>query len=1010
MSISPPAAADKIQQSTSYEVRFSAPFSPNLYAGEVLYRGQTGVEKSTLFQNLEAFVWEQGSDVNDYWTLDDLPQEEDDGYGKITGGSFDPFGMEVVTDFPVSIPEDQYSMTIFISCRLSLDDPWTEYTSFGLFGDEPGVTYTLLDGRMVVLDSILESEGQVISKDHILNIYNQYLDAWTDAINLLQYQKQLLGDRGTRLTTLFPGWKEDGELVPLSYGVASGRHVLEPAGRVTLSEDYQVEITGMWMSPDYSVPANNQVVSNATYGYAQLLTDYRGADKIDNWVERLTVPQYVQAVQFNDYPGLTVDTLELPESVLYVDTFGIPNIDEDWLLYDRGLKVTQAYAVAQGNPRYSSEDGRILNAEGTGLSVIPASQYDPRQDGSQSGYVLRDDCLLTSDQRLHQALRESAHWLALPDGITGVEAGALSGLSDGLEVLILPQGTRAVGYQTFRNCWNLVGVLIERRGAFLFSKNAFEGSASLRFVASNAPTMILEDPDLALFNNDISLEYSFLYCLGDNSGYNSNWTSLMDADHYELLNCGGTRVLYAVTENGTPFAALRSGGKVSGDVALPVTTTVVFRGAFMGAKSTGGVDLGNEVFYSCRSLTAVRLGEMRAEGGIFHSAFSGSGLQELILEDTEPPKLIYYAQGYDFYFEYDQEAAGALHITVPAGSELVYVRAWRCNRAGYVAEHGRTAFQSMGEGPADQLFFDFFREPTVEEIREAVDTRLLAAENRTRALLGLDPVEALEWNYTYIVGEEGFITLTGVGDIGSETDLTAATVDLPYAWCLDYIAADAFQNAPQLRSVFLPEGLAAIRANAFRGVTFDEGDETDGLILYLNSVEDIFDLTPEGLGVPFTFGVADDRIRVLSWDAAMEDEEAIAAFVQQWTLPMAEYADLDELEAAVRAQLGEDATLAQVRAAMADILLPAENRVRTLLEYVDETDRLTFSFTLEGEGSTLPDTDPNLPDLPPAPPQGTDGSGDEDGDGTGGTSGSDGGDGSNGNDTGNTETEGETAQ
>ena len=64
------------------------------------------------------------------------------------------------------------------------------------------------------------------------------------------------------------------------------------------------------------------------------------------------------------------------------------------------------------------------------------------------------------------------------DGITGVEAGALSGLSDGLEVLILPQGTRAVGYQTFRNCWNLEGVLIERRGAFLLSKNAFEGSAS----------------------------------------------------------------------------------------------------------------------------------------------------------------------------------------------------------------------------------------------------------------------------------------------------------------------------------------------------------------------------------------------------------------------------------------------------------------------------------------------------------------------------------------------------
>ncbi len=1267
------STSGKLQDSTGgYEVRFTAPFSPNQYAGEALYRGQTGVDQKTLFQSMEAFVWERDSDVNYYWTLDDLAQGEDDGYVKITGVSLDPFGLEKITEFPISIPEDQYSMTIFLSYRLSLDDPWTEYTSVGIFGDEaPGVSYTLMDGRVVVLDSILESEGQVISKDHILNTYSQYLDSWTDSLNLLQYQNKLLGERGTRLSTLFPGWKEDGELVPFSYGVASGRHVLEPAGQVTLSEDYQVEITGMWMTADYTVPANDQVVSNAVYVYPQTLTCYLGADKINDWVERLTVPQYVQAVQFPYYHGLTVDTLELPETVLYVDTSGIPSIDEDWLLYDRGLKVTQNYTVAEGNPRYSSRDGLLLNVDGTeilgvptartaltvqsgvtrvvlpysnslkalvleaesledlpevnyarlskscrivvpdelltaylsdqremlqrtGLSVIPSSQYDPSQDGSQNGYVLRDDFLLTSDLRLHQVLRESVHWLALPDGLTGAEAEAFTSLAGDLEVLILPQDgtfphfaegsfagydkltlacytedqataagslaalypdvirvrmveshgdytylesdggyvllsvpqglvtfdgtfstehgketaavlgdrlfdnsdtlrwvilpqeTRAVGYQTFRNCWSLEGVLIDRRDTFLLSKNAFEDSSALRFVASNAQNMILEDPEFGLFSNDVSQEYSFLYCLGDNSGYNGNWTSLLDADHYVLTDCGGTKVLYAATESGTPFAALRSGGRVQGDVTLPSTTTVIFRGAFMDAKGSGdaaftlnwgelsrlvelwnesfaksdvgadltlpadlkiqsrafaecpklqsitlpghrtvdtwgnrsgGVDLGNEVFYSCRSLTTVRIGEMRAEAGIFHSAFSGSALQNLILEDTEPPKLIYYAQGADFYFEYDQEAAGTLRITVPAGSEEDYVRAWRCNMVGYVAENGRTAFQSMWEGTADKLFFDLWREPTVAEIREAVDTRLLAAENRTRALLGLDPVEALEWNYTYTVDEGGYITLTGVGDIGADTDLSAATVDLPYAWCLDYIAADAFRNAPQLRSVFVPEGLAAIHANAFRGVTFDESDETDGLILYLNSLDDIFALIPEGEGVPFTFGVEDGRIRVLSWDAAMGDEEAMAAFVQLWTVPMAGYSDLDVLEAAVRAQLGEDATVAQVRAAMEDILLPAENRVRTLLEYVDGTDRLTFTFTLEGEGNDLPDTDPNLPDLPPAPPQGTDGSGDEEGDGTDGTSGSDGGDGSNGNDTGsagndsgNTETEGETAQ
>lgn len=107
--------------------------------------------------------------------------------------------------------------------------------------------------------------------------------------------------------------------MPFMYEAVAGRHVLEPASRVALDSNYQVEMETYWMSPDYSISDLNQWFSgNAWPGESlysadskrvlmQTLTAYLGKDKVNDFLERLVVPQYVQAVQFNYYRGLTVD-------------------------------------------------------------------------------------------------------------------------------------------------------------------------------------------------------------------------------------------------------------------------------------------------------------------------------------------------------------------------------------------------------------------------------------------------------------------------------------------------------------------------------------------------------------------------------------------------------------------------------------------------------------------------------------------------------------------------------
>ena len=70
-----------------------------------------------------------------------------------------------------------------------------------------------------------------------MNISNQYPKKGS-FVNLFRLQYDYLGEK--KLIQLFPGWEENGKLVPGFYAAITGRHILEPADMVPLASGYTV--------------------------------------------------------------------------------------------------------------------------------------------------------------------------------------------------------------------------------------------------------------------------------------------------------------------------------------------------------------------------------------------------------------------------------------------------------------------------------------------------------------------------------------------------------------------------------------------------------------------------------------------------------------------------------------------------------------------------------------------------------------------------------------------------
>ena len=225
-----------------------------------------------------------------------------------------------------------------------------------------------------MLSQQLEREDQTLESANILNdgILSPKVG---EKLNLFRYQKKLLSsfaDKDGRLTKLFPGWEENGQLVPFFYPASGGRHVLEPADSVAYDNDlYDVWLASYYVSrtdyTDYPVLKEVDNSSQLQHYYdckLQTLMDY-GSVLSRTQLDRLTVPDYVQAVDpVCLFTSIQTNWLELPASVIYVAT------DND------DLVVKEGYSVAAENPCYTAQDGILFNKQKTQLLGVPFEQEE----------------------------------------------------------------------------------------------------------------------------------------------------------------------------------------------------------------------------------------------------------------------------------------------------------------------------------------------------------------------------------------------------------------------------------------------------------------------------------------------------------------------------------------------------------------------------------------------------------------------------------------------------------
>lgn len=320
-----------------------------------LYRGQKNVSAQTIFNALETYIIDQN------WGLHRWEQKHLDKYIRIDavhiGNTTYRFDASNQT---IGIPEDAETIGIDISYRFTLKNSDGTETAW-ISNPEGTLTYRLEQTRLLVLSEALQDKGQKIDASIVLNRYSNLASDKTNPpigtrVDLYYYQRGLLGE--DRLETLFPGWRENGEPVPWEYPVTVGRHVLEPAARVSLDSSYVVSVKPRWIDVQSIKYTRQSAESGQELTFMQTLTDYTG-----EYAPVLAVPKYVQAVDFAANNHLkAVEYLRLSDTVRYVNTDLV------------NLRVNKGYQLSGENPVFAvTADGILTNAAGTEYIGIPYS-------------------------------------------------------------------------------------------------------------------------------------------------------------------------------------------------------------------------------------------------------------------------------------------------------------------------------------------------------------------------------------------------------------------------------------------------------------------------------------------------------------------------------------------------------------------------------------------------------------------------------------------------------------
>ena len=530
-------------------------------------------------------------------------------------------------------------------------------------------------------------------------------------------------------------------------------------------------------------------------------------------------------------------------------------------------------------------------------------------------------------------------WVTLPDCTTAIGYQAFQGCTNLQGVLIGKADSITIARQAFANCPNLRFV----------ASNAANGNIecddlALPFKSLNGNSSAGNETYKFLFTLDGADGYNANW---------THFSATDEITAFSLQDCGGTKVLYGETKGepwlalrsgstatgpvtlpqttleictgafqsthaangqltlnwsalgnslGWIDAEAFAGSDISGALTLPEDISCGQR-AFAGCAKLTAVTLpgdqisvGEGLFQGCTELTTVTFGGFESYTGLTTDTFNECpNLATLTFTSPTPPRLMLMAQGLDYHFDSDtwpnaEDEASHLRLVVPEGSAENFIEAWRYTMLGYADAGSSSAYQLLWNQTYWDLYFqdwDDPKEPTDAEVDAAVEAKLVQSENRTRRMLGLAEISSVSHRYTYSM-DGIYLTLTDARDI-VYTELTAAELEMPEGWCLDYIGANAFAHSPNLRTVFLPEGLLGVQSDAFCGVTFDKADPSDKLLIVRADESKVPALLVKEEGKAFTFGIDDARVEVVDLHANSIDYDA---YIQAWTLPMAGYSSL----------------------------------------------------------------------------------------------------------------------
>lgn len=310
----------------------TASVSPSFNEEVMLYVGQK-IDAWIVFCSLEATLsyWEDGADwpTTVEW--------------RCSRDQFDSYPYFKIVDFPETVPDEPFD--IVVAWRIQADAEWNMET----------VTYTPAESRTYVVSTALDESGE----NQVLHTYSNSGTTINlfSSVNSFMNSIGALGTNGT-LSKLLLGWTTDGQSIDYFFTPESGRHVIVPGQFIDVPNGYTVKLKNYWMNSDYSVPENNggqypcalQTLTNVT-GETQgmLVPDKYGRIS-------LALQPGIQAVDIEGPTTVSVDRLEIPDTLWYVD------------VTDGLLAVNQGFSVSSNNPNYANLANGILTNKS-------ASQY-----------------------------------------------------------------------------------------------------------------------------------------------------------------------------------------------------------------------------------------------------------------------------------------------------------------------------------------------------------------------------------------------------------------------------------------------------------------------------------------------------------------------------------------------------------------------------------------------------------------------------------------------------------